>query len=94
MAPGWKSTCQTIKFKTMKKIFKSSTTFSQKLRNFWFAMQLLIVAVSLPMMSVIQISQTGKTAHMKQGNEMVKKSKQTLLDASLLDKTTDLSQMN
>ncbi|MDQ6903784.1 MAG: hypothetical protein M3139_12330 [Bacteroidota bacterium] len=78
----------------MKKIFKSSTNFSQKLRNFWFGMQLFIVAISLPAMSVIQISQTSKTAQSKQNNEVLKKSKQNLLDANLLEKTIDFNQVN
>jgi len=78
----------------MKKIFQSSTNFSQKLRNFWFAMQLLIVAVSLPMMSVIQISHSSKTVQSKQDNETVKKSKQNEMDAYLLKQPLELNKMN
>lgn len=78
----------------MKKIFQSRTNLSHKLGNFWFAMQLLIVAVSLPVMSVIQISHSGKSAQLRQYNETVKKSKQNLLDANLLERAIDLHRVN
>ena len=57
-------------------------------------MQLLIVAVSLPMMSVIQISHSSKTVQSKQDNETVKKSKQNEMDAYLLKQPLELNKMN
>ena len=40
----------------MKKTFKSNSDIVQKLKNLWFALQLLIVSVSLPVMCFIQVT--------------------------------------
>ena len=40
----------------MKKTFRSNSNIVQKLKNFWFALQLLIVSVSLPAIYFVQMS--------------------------------------
>ena len=40
----------------MKKSFNSNSNLIQKFKNFWFALQLLIVSVSLPVMCFVQVS--------------------------------------
>ncbi|MDQ2863551.1 MAG: hypothetical protein M3R50_07890 [Bacteroidota bacterium] len=40
----------------MKKSFNSNSNLIQKFKNFWCALQLLIVSVSLPVMCFVQFS--------------------------------------
>lgn len=40
----------------MKKSFNSNSDLIQKFKNFWFALELLIVSVSLPVMCFVQLS--------------------------------------
>jgi hypothetical protein len=60
-----------IKIKTMKTRFESNNSISQAFKNFWFALQLLIVSVSLPVMSFIQISHSGKIDNTKQQDKVI-----------------------
>lgn len=46
----------------MKKLLKSKGNFLYSLKNFWFALQLLIVSVSLPVMSFVQVAHTGSNS--------------------------------
>ena len=54
----------------MKKISKSNSNFLFNLKNFWFALQLLIVSVSLPVMSFIQVSHTKNVVNSKQAEQV------------------------
>lgn len=49
----------------MKNSFKLNGNFLHSLKNFWFGLQLLIVSVSLPVISFIQVSCRGSKAHTK-----------------------------
>lgn len=57
----------------MKKIFKLNSNFLMKLKNFWFAAQLLIVSVSLPVMSIVQMSRPETKVKKQQQEEVIKK---------------------
>ena len=58
----------------MKKTFNSKSNLLNKAKNFWFALQLLIVSVSLPVLSIIQMSRTVNDANSKQQEEVIKNS--------------------
>jgi len=58
----------------MKKTFKLNGNFLSRLKNFWFAMQLLIVSVSLPVLCFVQISHTADEVNQKQQEEVIKNS--------------------
>ena len=50
----------------MKTISKSNSNFLFNLKNVWFALQLLIVSVSLPVMSFVQVSHADNAVNSKQ----------------------------
>jgi len=58
----------------MKKTFKLSSNFLNRLKNFWFAMQLLIVSVSLPILSFVEIAHSTNEVNSKQQEEVIKNS--------------------
>ncbi len=58
----------------MKKTFKLNGNFLSRLKNFWFAMQLLIVSVSLPVLCFVQISHTADKVNPKQQEQVIKNS--------------------
>jgi hypothetical protein len=58
----------------MKKTFKLNSHFLSRLKNFWFAMQLLIVSVSLPVLCFVQISHTADDVNQKRQEEVIKNS--------------------
>lgn len=58
----------------MKKTFNSKSNLLDKAKNFWFALQLLIVSVSLPVLSIIQMSRTVSDPNSKQQEEVIKNS--------------------
>lgn len=58
----------------MKKIFNSKSSLLNKAKNFWFALQLLIVSVSLPVLCIVQMSRTVNDPNSKQQEEVIKNS--------------------
>ena len=58
----------------MKKTFKLNSNFLSRLKNFWFAMQLLIVSVSLPVLSIVQMSHSVNEVNSKQQEKVIKSS--------------------
>ncbi len=58
----------------MKKTFNSKSNLLNKAKNFWFALQLLIVSVSLPVLSIVQMSRTVNNPTPKQQEEVIKNS--------------------
>ncbi len=58
----------------MKKTFNSKSNLLNKAKNFWFALQLLIVSVSLPVLSIVQMSRTVNERNSKQQEEVIKNS--------------------
>jgi len=59
----------------MKKTLNSkSSNLLNKAKNFWFALQLLIVSVSLPVLSIVQMSRTVNDPNSKQREEVIKNS--------------------
>ncbi len=58
----------------MKKTFKSTGNFLQSLKNFWFALQLLIVSVSLPVMSFVQVAHSANEVNSKQEDKVISNS--------------------
>lgn len=79
MASQWKVDNQTIKIKTlkiktMKKAFNLNSNTLNRLKNFWFALQLLIVSVSLPVMCFVQLSHATNDVNQKQQEEVIKNS--------------------
>jgi hypothetical protein len=58
----------------MKKTFNSKSNLLDKAKNFWFALQLLIVSVSLPVLSIVQMSRTVNDPNSKQQEEVIKNS--------------------
>jgi hypothetical protein len=58
----------------MKKTFNSKSNFIVRLKNFWFAMQLLIVSVSLPVLCFIELARPGDDVNSKQQQEVIKNS--------------------
>ena len=58
----------------MKTTFKLNSNFLSRLKNFWFAMQLLIVSVSLPVLSIVQMSHSVNEVNSKQQEEVIKNS--------------------
>lgn len=46
----------------MKKLLNPKSNFLYSLKNFWFGLQLLIVSVSLPVMSFVQVAHTGSNS--------------------------------
>ena len=58
----------------MKTTFNSKSNILNKAKNFWFALQLLIVSVSLPVLSIVQMSRTTNDANSKQKEEVIKNS--------------------
>ena len=58
----------------MKKTFKLNSNFLSRLKNFWFAMQLLIVSVSLPVLCFVQMSHSVNEVNQKQQEEVIKNS--------------------
>jgi len=58
----------------MKKSFNSKSNLLNRAKNFWFALQLLIVSVSLPVLSIVQMSRTTNDANSKQQEEVIKNS--------------------
>ena len=63
-----------LKIKTMKTTFNSKSNLLNKAKNFWFALQLLIVSVSLPVLSIVQMSRTVNDPNSKQQEEVIKNS--------------------
>jgi hypothetical protein len=63
-----------LKIKTMKKTFNSKSNFLSRAKNFWFALQLLIVSVSLPVLSIVQMSHSVNDVNSKQQEEVIKRS--------------------
>jgi len=63
-----------LKIKTMKTTFNSKSNLLNKAKNFWFALQLLIVSVSLPVLSIVQMSRTANDPNSKQQEEVIKNS--------------------
>ena len=61
-----------LKINKMKKTFNSKSNLLDKAKNFWFALQLLIVSVSLPVLSIIQMSHTVNDQNSKQQEEVIK----------------------
>lgn len=60
----------------MKKTFKFSSNFLVQLKNFWFGLQLLIIAVSLPVMCYIQVSHSNYMNNKHLGTVTSKSEKQ------------------
>ena len=58
----------------MKKTFNSKSNILNKAKNFWFALQLLIVSVSLPVLSIVQMSRTTSDSNSHQQQEVNKNS--------------------
>ena len=58
----------------MKTTFKLNSNFLSRLKNFWFALQLLIVSVSLPVLSIVQMSHSVNEVNSKQQEEVIKSS--------------------
>ncbi|MEO8413514.1 MAG: hypothetical protein ABI472_07630 [Ginsengibacter sp.] len=58
----------------MKKIIKSSGSSLVKLKNFWFALQLLIVSVSLPVLCFVQLSYKVNSGNSKQTDKAINSS--------------------
>ena len=58
----------------MKTTFKLNSNFLSRLKNFWFALQLLIVSVSLPVLSIVQMSRSVNEVNSKQQEEVIKNS--------------------
>ncbi len=58
----------------MKKIFKLNSDFLVRLKNFWFATQLLIVSASLPVMCVVQLLHGGNEETKQQQEQVIKNS--------------------
>jgi hypothetical protein len=58
----------------MKTTFNSKSNLLDKAKNFWFALQLLIVSVSLPVLSIVQMSRTVNDPNSKQQEEVIKNS--------------------
>ena len=56
----------------MKKTFKLNSNFLVRLKNFWFAAQLLIVSVSLPLLCFAELSYSGNPK--QQQDEVIKNS--------------------
>ena len=56
----------------MKTTFNSKSNILNKAKNFWFALQLLIVSVSLPVLSIVQMSRTTNDPNSKQQEEVIK----------------------
>jgi hypothetical protein len=65
---------KSLKIKTMKKTFKLNSNFLSRLKNFWFAMQLLIVSVSLPVLSIVEMSHSVDDVNSKHQEEVIKNS--------------------
>lgn len=65
---------KTIKKIKMKTTIKSTSNFFQNLKNFWFALQLLIVSVSLPVMSFVQVAHARDELNSKQEDKVINKS--------------------
>lgn len=63
-----------LKINKMKKTFNSKSNLLNKAKNFWFALQLLIVSVSLPVLSIVQMSRTVNDPNSKQQEEVIKNS--------------------
>jgi hypothetical protein len=57
----------------MKKSFKLNSNFLVRLKNFWFATQLLIVSVSLPVLCFAELSYSGNDVKQQQ-EEVIKNS--------------------
>jgi hypothetical protein len=58
----------------MKKTIKLNSSLLVQLRNFWFALQLLIVSVSLPVMSFVQMSRVTDNSNATQTENVNHKS--------------------
>jgi hypothetical protein len=58
----------------MKKTFNVNSNLSERLKRFWFATQLLIVSVSLPVMCFVEVSHTSNDVNQKQQEEVIKRS--------------------
>ena len=63
-----------LKINTMKKTFNLKSNLVDKAKNFWFALQLLIISVSLPVLSIVQMSRTVNDPNSKQQEEVIKNS--------------------
>lgn len=50
----------------MKKLANSKSNLLHGVKNFWFALQWLIVSISLPVMSFFQVSHAANVASSKQ----------------------------
>jgi hypothetical protein len=61
-----------LKIKTMKKTFNSNSTILVRLKNLWFATQLAIVSVSLPVLCFVQVSRQGGDGNSKQQEQVIK----------------------
>jgi hypothetical protein len=75
--------------KTMKKSLNSRSNFLQAMKNIWFACQLLIVSISLPVMSFLQMSYKYNPTNVKQTDKVISSPLQQNQTASQLkdDKT-------
>jgi hypothetical protein len=58
----------------MKTTFNSKSNLLLRLKNFWFATQLLIVSVSLPVLCFVEVSHPGNDGDSKQQEEVIKSS--------------------
>ena len=58
----------------MKKTIKSNGSSLVKLKNFWFALQLLIVSVSLPVLCFVQMSYKVSSGNSKQTDKAINNS--------------------
>ena len=58
----------------MKTSFNSKENILLRLKNFWFATQLLIVSVSLPVLCFVELAHPGNDATSKQQEEVIKNS--------------------
>lgn len=73
------------------KTFNSNSNFLQSLKNFWFALQLLIVSVSLPVMSFVQVAHSANEVNSTQEDKVISNpAKQNRPTASQHKNTTNL----
>ncbi len=56
----------------MKTTFNSKSNLLNRAKNFWFGLQLLIVSVSLPALSIVQMSRAANDTNSKEQQEVIK----------------------
>ena len=76
----------------MKKLANSKSNLLHGVKNFWFALQLLIVSVSLPVMSFFQVSHATNVASSKQTEKVTNTSSpDKILGEHVTEKTAKLN---